>query len=72
MSCKKGMRGCRNDCRHYSLVSDYRVARHSDLLREENATSGGKEEIRVRREEEDIKPITFKEWLIGNERPEEG
>lgn len=62
------MRQCRASCRHRALVDEYHAARHAQLLEEEAVTIGDPEMIADRRAA-GIRPIVFKDWLVGSARP---
>lgn len=46
-------------------VDDYRVARHAELLAQEERTKCARGEIELERENGVKQPITFREWITG-------
>jgi len=59
------MKGCKQSCAHRSFVTDYQVAREAQVVEEEAITYGDPEMIAERRFN-GIRPIIFKEWLVGH------
>ena len=58
MPCKKGMIGCKADCLHRQMVTEYRAARHAAELRRESVTAGYPAETAGH-----PALVTFKAWL---------
>lgn len=68
MPCAKGMVGCKRNCLHRQQVEEYRLARHAQILAEEERTLGGRGEREIERQNFIKPPITFREWLQGTAR----
>ena len=67
MPCSPGMRGCRRDCLHRDMVSQYHDQRDArDALRETEMYMQH-EDVEF---EKEFPPVHFKQWLKGFWRKE--